>query len=134
MSEDIIEIKEKLNWKELFYEQSRICRAQASLEHSHSNDRAATKLSFRLWYNLIPDGLKDDILEQTWRSIVEDGHPHADDWIDLYQEFWNWSFRHNFVLTIEEYNLDESLLMETKTFIESRNFEELWNCYFPEGA
>ena len=133
MSDDIIEIKEKLNWKELFYEQSRICRAQASLEHAHPHDRAATKLSFRLWYNLIPDDLKDNVLEESWRSIVEDGHPHANNWIDLYQQFWNWGYRHALVLTIQQYNQDEELLAKTKTFIESRNFEELWNCYFSEG-
>ena len=133
MSDDILEVKEKIDWRTLFYDQSRICRAQASIDHNHPNERDTTKLSFRLWYNLIPDDLKDNILEESWRSIYESDRPYADDWIDLYQQFWNWGYRHNLVLTIQQYDQDEQLLMKTKTCIESRNFEELWNCYFSEG-
>ena len=132
MPDDIIEVKEKVDWRTLFYEQSRICRSYASVDHVHPNDRAETRLSFRLWYTLIPDGLKDNILEESWRSIMEGSFPSADDLLDLYQEFWNWAYRHSLVLTIAEYNQDEQLLAKTKMYIESRNFLELWNCYFTE--
>lgn len=125
-----ITLKDKLNWKELFYEQSRLCRKYATQDWKGSDQQKWEMNTFHLWYNLIPDYLKDEDLDQAWRETIEKDSIRSEDWIELYHAFWNWAYRHSLVLSVQEYDKDETILDKAIHYVEARDFERLWDLFF----
>ena len=99
MPDDIVEVKEKINWKEEFVIQGKIVRNSIRLQYSQ------TSLEFKVWYNLIPSALLDQTIMETWDSFNLNSSPKdSDKWLDLFNKFWNWAWDHNLVLTTQEYD------------------------------
>jgi len=99
MPDDIIELKEKINWKEEFVIQGKIVRNSIRTHHSK------TSLEFKVWYNLIPSALLDKTIEETWSDFNLKSSPtDSDAWLGLFNKFWNWAWDHALVLTTQEYD------------------------------
>lgn len=99
MPDDIVEVKEKINWKEEFVIQGKIVRNSIRSQHSK------TSLEFKVWYNLIPSALLDQTIADTWTKFDLTSSPRDPDvWLDLFNKFWNWAWDHALVLTTQEYD------------------------------
>jgi len=90
-------IKEKLNWKDEFIEQARICRK--SIQSSYSK----ISLEFRIWYYMIPIQLVDENLKEVWEKFNINSKPtDSDEWLSLYNNMWNWAKNNGLVLKQEQ--------------------------------
>lgn len=128
MPEDIIEVKEKVNWKEHeFITQGGLCRNYIT---STGYDDIA--LQFEKWYAIIPRSLKDEIITRIWEEFDFTISPTDKKWLILLNDMWDWAYLHSLVLTLQEYDQDEAFLRNTEECYKKRDFEQLWYLYYPE--
>ena len=99
MPDDIIELQEKINWKDKFFKQSlKVTNCISSLHSSTSRE-------FEIWYYSIPYALKDGTLYSTWEKFNLNTSPKEyKKWLLLYNQFWNWAWDHRLLLTTLEYD------------------------------
>jgi len=120
MDNNIIELKEKINWKEEFVIQGKIVRNSIRSKHSK------TSLEFKVWYNLIPSPLLDQSIVETWEDFDLNTSPNSSDkWLNLFNKFWNWAWDHALVLTTQEYDPLETEWNELGRMIKRRDKDGL---------
>ena len=100
MPEDIIEVKEKINWKEHeFTAQGGLCRN--CITPTGYDDIA---LQFEKWYHIIPRHLKDDEITRIWSEFDFTISPTDKKWLTLLNDFWDWAYIHGLVMTVQDYD------------------------------
>ena len=100
MPDDIIEVKEKVNWKENeFTAQGGLCRNY--ITPSGYEDIA---LQFEKWYYIIPRYLKDEKFTRIWEEFDFTISPTDKKWLILLNDFWDWAYLHGIVMTVQDYD------------------------------
>lgn len=95
---DIV-VKDKINWKDIIL--SKINKFSNGVESGYSGLR---RLANSL-YSSIPEQTKTEMLKEAWAGF--DFNTPASDymvWQSLLQEFMNWAYSINLIITLEDFN------------------------------
>ena len=120
MPDDIVEVKDKVNWKEHeFIAQGGLCRNYITAEGVED-----IALQFEKWYAIIPRPLKDENITKIWSEFDFNISPTDKKWLLLLNDIWDWAYIHGLVMTLQEYDSRERRLQEYLRITRKRDQDE----------